>query len=139
MATSKLAKKVTRKTAKKAAKKVVKKVAKKAVKKAVNDVAEVPHDAPFEKAIQDLWSAIRISPIDFIDKVTGKPFTRARFASIKSGRTIKDIEKFTKHVKKLTKSLAAFVESGGDLKTIRDDVKRLGQPAPRKTAKKSAR
>ena len=95
------------------------------------------HDAPFEKALHDLWTAIAVSPIDFIDKVTGKAFTRARFQSIKAGRTVKDIEKFTKHVRKLTKSLAAFVESGGSLETIRDDVRRLGQPAARKAAKGS--
>jgi hypothetical protein len=96
------------------------------------------HDAPFERAIHDLWSAIAVSPIDFIDKVTGKAFTRARFQSIKAGRTIKDIERFTKHVRKLTKSLAAFVESGGSLKTIRDDVTRRGQPAAKKATRKVA-
>jgi hypothetical protein len=94
------------------------------------------HDARFEQAIHDLWSAIAVSPIDFIDKMTGKAFTRARFQSIKAGRTIKDIEKFTKHVRKLTKSLAAFVESGGSLQTIRDDVKRRGQPAAKKAVRK---
>jgi hypothetical protein len=117
-----------------------KKPAGKPAKMAAQKPAQQPvHDAPFEKAIHDLWSAIAVSPIDFIDKVTGKAFTRGRFQSIKAGRTIKDIEKFTKHVRKLTKSLAAFVESGGSLETIRDDVKRLGQPAPRKTATKAVK